>query len=191
MRDIQGSQIFSGWDKSNWGTGFTPFRWIIPELCSFKGRAIYLDVDMLVLDDIRELWETPIPKDKVLVSLPGNYSVIVFDCERFKSRIDVKGIAEWKKRSCNPSFKGLYNEYVTQLETQNLVEPLIQGWNSLDHCDHTTKLIHYTNKKTQPWCPYPERHKYTRHADKACEALWFKMYDKAMEMVNDETFVRR
>src|SRR3954451_5303347 len=33
-------------------TGFSFYRFLIPSLCGFKGRAIYLDADMLVLSDI-------------------------------------------------------------------------------------------------------------------------------------------
>ena len=37
----------------------TPFsfqRFLIPELCGYSGKAIYLDADMQVFRDIRELW---------------------------------------------------------------------------------------------------------------------------------------
>jgi lipopolysaccharide biosynthesis glycosyltransferase len=182
MRDAPGNPQFHGWNKANWGTGFTPFRWIIPELCDFKGRAIYMDVDMVCLGDIKELWEMNIPEDKVLISLPGNYSVMLFDCEKFHEKIKFKTIPEWKERSCSPAFQGLYNDYVTQLESNNLVEALPQVWNSLDNFDSDTRLIHYTKKNTQPWCPYPDRHNYARHLKSACEELWFKTYTEAMEL---------
>ena len=38
----------------------TPFsfqRFLIPELCGFKGRGIYVDSDMQVFEDIRGLWK--------------------------------------------------------------------------------------------------------------------------------------
>src|SRR6056300_83223 len=47
-----------GWTRNNWGTPFTSFRYAVPELCNFKGRAIYTDVDMINFRDIKELWET-------------------------------------------------------------------------------------------------------------------------------------
>ena len=53
---------WSGWRTDHWTTPFTGFRWAIPEVCGFKGRAIYMDSDMIVRADLRELWETPIPK---------------------------------------------------------------------------------------------------------------------------------
>lgn len=39
-------------------TSFTPFRFAIPYLCEAP-RALYLDVDMIVLGDIAELWNQP------------------------------------------------------------------------------------------------------------------------------------
>jgi len=31
-------------------------RWLVPWMCDFKGHAIFMDCDMLVLDDIAKLW---------------------------------------------------------------------------------------------------------------------------------------
>jgi len=31
-------------------------RWLVPFLCNYEGRAIFMDCDMLVLDDIAKLW---------------------------------------------------------------------------------------------------------------------------------------
>jgi len=31
--------MFPDWNTSGWGTPFTCFRYAIPELCNFKGRA--------------------------------------------------------------------------------------------------------------------------------------------------------
>src|SRR5665648_266559 len=45
--------------KNRSRTGFTFTRFAIPELCGYKGRAIYLDADMLVFRDINELWTWP------------------------------------------------------------------------------------------------------------------------------------
>lgn len=41
-------------------TGLTPFTWsrfLVPYLCGFRGRALFLDIDMLVLGDINEVFE--------------------------------------------------------------------------------------------------------------------------------------
>ena len=38
-------------------TGFTNNRFAVPELAGHEGYTIYLDIDMVVLGDIAELWE--------------------------------------------------------------------------------------------------------------------------------------
>ena len=57
-------------------TGFSFYRWGIPSSCGFKGRALYLDVDIVVLCDIRELWELPF----------GEYSHLCRRRPRFRLR---------------------------------------------------------------------------------------------------------
>jgi hypothetical protein len=47
--------------------------------------------------------------------------------------------------------------------------PIDPNWNSFDHFDAGTKLIHYTNLRTQPW-------KFPGHKH---EALWFKYFNEA------------
>lgn len=36
---------------------FSFSRWLVPYLCNYEGRAIFMDCDMVVLDDINNLWE--------------------------------------------------------------------------------------------------------------------------------------
>src|SRR5215813_12482748 len=40
-------------------TEFSLYRYLIPELCTFKGRAIYLDSDIVCLSDIGDLFDLP------------------------------------------------------------------------------------------------------------------------------------
>ena len=37
-------------------TDFSFSRFLVPHLCGFEGWAIFMDCDMLVLDDIADLW---------------------------------------------------------------------------------------------------------------------------------------
>ena len=37
-------------------TDFSFSRFLVPQLCAFEGWAVFMDCDMLVLDDIAELW---------------------------------------------------------------------------------------------------------------------------------------
>lgn len=38
-------------------TDFSFSRFLVPHLCGYEGRAIFLDCDMLLLDDIARLWD--------------------------------------------------------------------------------------------------------------------------------------
>jgi len=51
--------------------GLTPFtfsRFLVPWLCDYKGWALFLDADMLVLDDISKLFALADPKYAVMVA---------------------------------------------------------------------------------------------------------------------------
>ncbi len=54
--------------KNRPGTGFSFNRFLIPKLVGGEGRAIWLDADMLVFDDIAELWNMPFEGKSVLCS---------------------------------------------------------------------------------------------------------------------------
>lgn len=48
-------------------TDFSNARFMVPHMCDYYGWAIFMDCDMLVLDDIRLLWEQRDPKYAVMV----------------------------------------------------------------------------------------------------------------------------
>ncbi|MGB5621986.1 MAG: hypothetical protein WBN65_05790, partial [Gammaproteobacteria bacterium] len=48
-----------GFDPRRWLTGFTNYRFAIPELAGGTGRAIYNDVDQIYLSDPAELFDMP------------------------------------------------------------------------------------------------------------------------------------
>src|SRR5687768_7259766 len=61
----------------------TPFsfqRFVIPEVCKYRGRAMYLDSDMLVFGDIVPLLEMAFGDANVL-AVPRETSVMVLDCK--------------------------------------------------------------------------------------------------------------
>ena len=51
---------FPGWNRTTWGTPFTCYRYAVPHLMNYKGRALYTDVDMLNFRDISALYKTDI-----------------------------------------------------------------------------------------------------------------------------------
>lgn len=169
-----------------WFTDFTNYRWAIPEACGFQGRAVYMDVDMLVLGDVKELMEIPMPTPIRSLS-PGETSVMVVDCAAMRNvrgwpRIDEMKANRWSLR-----------RYVALLAEQGAFSPLPPEWNCLDGRGFTltgTRLVHYTDMSSQPWRPYPERLHYRAHANPEVESLWFHYAARAREASRFDTVPR-
>ena len=66
-------------------TEFTYTRYAVPMLSGFRGRAVFMDSDMLCLADIRELLETPMEGPVAVVKHEERFewpSLMLFDCGR-------------------------------------------------------------------------------------------------------------
>lgn len=76
--------LLYGWDSTRWVTPWTAYRWAVPELCDFSGRAVYFDCPTIVFGDIAELASAAMPRGAaVLMHRAGrtlSTSCIVFDC---------------------------------------------------------------------------------------------------------------
>lgn len=134
----------------------TPFsfsRFKIPELCGFRGRAIYLDADMLVFANIRELWEQDFEDYSLLYSCFGKgrnpqFSVMLLNCEELSwLPSDIVGKLENKDIS--------YDDIMFRfnfMDKEKIGPILPEEWNSLEYYQHEeTKLLHYTDMDRQPW----------------------------------------
>jgi len=153
-----------------WGTAFSVFRFTIPELCGFKGKAIYMDSDMICLGDVQELWDTPTPKPWVSVSMKRT-CVSVIDCAGMKGHMP--GIDQMKASGLNTSW------YRRELVRQDLLSPTLPSpWNCFDEVPRGCKLLHFTRMPTQPWQPWPEAMEYRRHPNNAARETWFE-YEEA------------
>lgn len=127
-------------------TGFSFYRWAIPMLCDYKGRAIYLDADIINFHDINDLWSMDM-KGKSHVLNKNYSSVMLIDCEK----------AKWDfAHMCKGALedKTTYKNYMwckgglCTSENKGSIDP---SWNHLDKWDETTKMLHYTKVPTQPW----------------------------------------
>jgi hypothetical protein len=133
----------------------TPFsfqRFLIPELCGFEGRAIYLDADMQVFADIDALWSATMGEHDLLAvsegtaGRKGQFSVMLLDCARLQWRIDaiVRGLDEGRY-----TYEQLMHEMCVARSVGRTLAP---AWNSLEKfVPGHTKLLHYTDMNTQPW----------------------------------------
>jgi lipopolysaccharide biosynthesis glycosyltransferase len=145
-------------------TNFSFARFAIPEVKRFAGRAIYLDADMLVLRDIARLWSIPFGGAKIIIQeeVPDalaarakhgapvrrkkQCSVMLIDCER----------TEWRAAEIIAGLDGRYSyeqllENLCILDEAEIRYAVPFAWNSLEHHDRDTCLIHYTDMATQPW----------------------------------------
>jgi lipopolysaccharide biosynthesis glycosyltransferase len=137
-------------------TGFSIYRYSIPELCGYKGKAIYLDADIVVTSDLLDLWNYPTDPHGVLARsmhpgepLAGRYtSVMLMNCEKLKPW----KLNDWVEQINKDS--SLYAKTMQALPgglgTTDFGD-LPATFNHLDQFDETTKLIHYTHVPSQPW----------------------------------------
>jgi len=148
-------------------TGFTNHRYLIPELCNYEGYAIYFDVDMLVLGDLRELWEYKKPGK--WCTTPKRDDVSVIDCSAFK------GVIPEKDQLMN-----MRKPALTQKIQSKIVANIPIEWNTCDEITDNAKLIHYTDLNTQPWKPSQDI-EYKEHPNQAAVDLFFQYLNEANE----------
>lgn len=133
--------------------GRTPFscqRFFIPELCDHQGLAIYLDSDMQMFADIRQLLEC-YQQGQAVVSAhaPPNsgrrpqFSVMVLNCE----------LARWNGSElasrAGSDYEGTMFNFAFE-PNKSVVIP--HYWNSLEQYEPgATRLLHYTDMDKQPW----------------------------------------
>ena len=133
----------------------TPFsfqRFLIPQVRGYNDRAIYLDSDMLVFKDIRQLWSRPFGNADVLASYSDSasdrkpqFSVMLLDCSSLKW--DINEIVS-QLDSGALTYEQLMYDFVLA-NTSATIEP---DWNALEtYSPHKTALLHYTDMNTQPW----------------------------------------
>lgn len=160
---------FPEWKRQGWGTPFTCFRYAIPELCGFKGRAIYTDCDMINFRDISYLWKTSLqgkPFGMVWDSLQQNNakwkntawergwwcdSVMLIDCEKAKEWVDPISVqADWEG-----TYKWHFMEKIGSPDpskTKDIVQRLDSRWNSFDgtETDYPHKPPYKNDKVNMP-----------------------------------------
>ena len=183
MRDMQ---IPLPRDKKNRPrTGFSFYRFLIPKLCGYRGRALYLDADMQVFGDLAELWQIPFGRHKVLCSVqneippawqdgkahftPGRQmSVMLLDCCRLDWDIEniVRELDEGRY-----DYKQLMSDLCI-VDPHEIGDTIPPAWNSLESYRRgETKLLHYTVVPTQPW----------KNDENPLAPIWMSGYREAIE----------
>jgi hypothetical protein len=133
----------------------TPFsfqRFLVPELCGFSGKAIYLDADMQIFRDIGDLWNHDFAGcdlQTVREAQKGRrrqFSVMLLDCKALGWNID-QIVADLDAGKLD--YAGLMFEMRVAKRIGRNIAP---EWNALEYFEpQRTCLLHYTDMNTQPW----------------------------------------
>lgn len=164
-------------------TPFTFTRFMVPELAGYHGKAIYLDADMQVFGDIRELADAPFGDHHLLCTTqnetpeawrlsswfhPGRQmSVMVLDCEALDWHVDeiVADLDAGRYSYADLLFR------MCIVPADKIDGSLPAAWNHLERYEPgVTHLTHYTVGDYQPW----------RHPDNPLRDLWMGGYRQAV-----------
>ncbi len=169
------NQVFSREKHPLQSTEFSFSRFLTPYLSEFKGWSIFMDCDMIVLDDIAKLWNmrdekyavmvvkhqhTPKEEKKFLNQPQSKYqkknwsSVILFNNARCKALT----------REYVNSASGLDLHQFKWLDNDDLIGEIPHNWNHLvgyDKYDPDASLIHFTIGG-----PYFDEYKDCEYAEK-------------------------
>jgi len=159
-------------------TEFTYSRFLLPHLCNFHGKALFLDNDMLCLGDIREIDQLDMGPYALRVVQhdyqPAN-TVKMYGCPQTSyprknwssmMLMDCAKLKLWSKEVVE-SQTGAYLHRFQDIPDAQIGE-LPKTWNTLDTMDESTKLIHYTNGG--PWFDEYRGHRFA--------GIWFRYRDE-------------
>ncbi len=141
----------AGFDRRGWKTGFTYFRYAIPALAGYEGRAIFNDVDQIYFTDPAELFDTDMGDAGVLCINERETSVMLIDCAKMADA--------WRLEQAQTGREGGHKHtfFRAQMHEKGLWGPLPGEWNARDweYKKGESKLLHYTTVHSQPWRPFP------------------------------------
>lgn len=134
----------------------TPFsfqRFYIPALQDHRGRAIYLDSDMQVFRDIKELWDLPFNGADLLAAREAGgssrrpqFSVMLLNCDELNWNLP-EIVAALDRGEL--TYETLMYDMAVARSVRAAIDP---AWNSLErYVAGETGLLHYTDMPTQPW----------------------------------------
>ena len=148
------------------GTGFSFVRFLIPHMYGYRGKAIYMDADQVVLHDVQELVDS-LDEDHAIAVVkkpegtfagkpvePRNEtSVMVLDCEKLQDwdpdRMFENVVPN--RRKLTPG-KIHYKDFMRLGSVDpELIQPLDPRWNHYNLVRPDTRLVHFSHVADQPW----------------------------------------
>src|SRR5262249_17726703 len=141
-----------GWRTDKWATPFSGFRWAVPALAGYQGRAIYCDSDFIFMADLAELWAQKFEPGRVVMGKGGKHWRMC--CSMWDCAGAWEHLAEFEQLRSNRESPGTLGKKFGA--GSPLVQPFRGDWNNLDARfgeplgDPSIKAIHYTEMSTQP-----------------------------------------
>jgi hypothetical protein len=163
-------------------TEFTYTRFLVPSLCGFRGKALFMDCDMVCFSDVREILDLDMSKFALRVVKHNHVPVEHFKMDgRRQTRYPRKNWSSFMLMECS-RLTCWTREAVEKMPAawlhrfEPIPDPLIGGidptWNVLDCPQADTKLLHMTSGG--PW--------FKEYRDCPGSAAWYQAY---REMVRD------
>lgn len=137
---------------------FSPLRFLPPQLMDYSGRAVVVDPDVFAVGDIYDLLQMDMNGKAIMARLTKSAykgdslkpfyatSVMLLDCEKLK---------HWQwERKIEEMFQQVwdYGDWISlRQEPDDTIGLLPEEWNHLDVLNRHTKLLHTTERSTQPW----------------------------------------
>ena len=145
----------AGIPRDGWKTGFTNYRYMIPDLAGRSGRAIYNDVDQIYLTDPAKLFDMEMGGKGVLAISQADNSVMLIDCAVMAGLWTRNDVAAGRKHA----------HFKDTMTARGLLGELPESWNARDGALplEQSDCLHYTTLHTQPWKPFPEQLRYAPH----------------------------
>lgn len=138
-----------GWRTETWSTPFSALRWSLPACRDYRGRALYMDADMLVLEDIAPIWMQPLRDGAVMAARRDGdewlYCVTLWDCEA--ARRHLPPLHEMRS---DPKAHSRLKRYFAR--HPRLVQPLDPRYNCIDGEGRPAAeigILHYSDMSTQ------------------------------------------
>lgn len=148
------------------GTRFGFVRFTVPALFGYRGRAIYLDADQLVLADLRDLLDQLDDAHAIGVvrDLEGTFagrsiaprnetSVMALDCEKLKDW-DPATLFDPVVPNGVPLQPGQihYRDFMRLAWVDpSCIQAIDPRWNHYNMVRDDTKLVHFSHVREQPW----------------------------------------
>lgn len=169
----------AGFNRQNWRTGFTNYRFAIPDFANRQGRAIYNDVDQIYLTDPSQLFDLDMGDHGYLSVSAQDTSVMLMDCARMAPF--------WNRETAGRH--GKTSLIAGPAAVPGLWGPLDPGWNArdLEYKEGRSRLLHYTALHLQPWQPFPDQYSYHEHP---LGELWLRL-EHAADAEGYQVFTRQ